>query len=186
MTDPTVAGVPTVTQVTAAAYVIPTDAPEADGTLTWDATTMVLATARAGGAEGIGWSYAAAAAQQVITGMLAEAVTGRSALDVPGSCEAMIRAVRNVGRPGIAATAISAVDIALWDLKARLLGCPVARLLGRARPSVPIYGSGGFTTYDARQTRDQLAGWVERDHIPRVKIKIARAGVATSAGTSSG
>ena len=172
MTDTAVAGVPTVTQVTAAVYVIPTDAPEADGTLAWDTTTMVLATARAGGAEGIGWSYAAAAAQQVITGMLAEAVTGRSALDVPGACEAMIRAVRNVGRPGIAATAISAVDIALWDLKARLLGCPVARLLGQARPSVPIYGSGGFTTYDARQTRDQLAGWVERDHIPRVKIKI--------------
>jgi L-alanine-DL-glutamate epimerase-like enolase superfamily enzyme len=172
MTDSTVTGVPTVTQVTAAAYVIPTDAPEADGTLTWDTTTMVLATARADGVEGIGWSYAAAAAQQVITGMLAGAVTGRSALDVSGSCEAMIRAVRNVGRPGIAATAISAVDIALWDLKARLLGCPLARLLGQARPSVPIYGSGGFTSYDARQTRDQLAGWVERDHIPRVKIKI--------------
>src|SRR6201987_1936502 len=168
MTDPTVTGVPTVTHVTAAAYVIPTDAPEADGTLTWDATTMVLATARAGGAEGIGWSYAAAAAAHVITDVLAGAVTGRSALDVPGSCEAMIRAVRNIGRPGIAATAISAVDVALWDLKARLLGCPVARLLGQARPSVPIYGSGGFTCYDARQTRDQLTGWVERDHIPRV------------------
>ena len=84
----------------------------------------------------------------------------------------MIRAVRNIGRPGIAATAISAVDIALWDLKARLLGCPLAGLLGQARPSVPVYGSGGFTSYDARQTRDQLAGWVERDHIPRVKIKI--------------
>src|SRR5690348_8488611 len=172
MTDSTVIGAPTVTQVTAAAYVIPTDAPEADGTLTWDATTMVLATARAGGAAGIGWSYAAAAAANVITDVLAGAVTGRGAMDVPGSCEAMIRAVRNIGRPGIAATAISAVDIALWDLKARLLGCPVARLLGQARPSVPIYGSGGFTSYDARQTHDQLAGWVERDQIPRVKIKI--------------
>jgi L-alanine-DL-glutamate epimerase-like enolase superfamily enzyme len=163
---------PAVIQVDAAAYRIPTDAPEADGTLTWDATTMVLATARAGGAEGIGWSYAAAAARQVITDVLAGAVAGRSALDVPGSCEAMIRAVRNIGRPGIAATAISAVDVALWDLKARLADCPLARLLGQARPSVPIYGSGGFTSYDTRQTRDQLAGWVERDHIPRVKIKI--------------
>src|SRR5690348_10370178 len=172
MTDSTVTGVPTVTQVAAAAYVIPTDAPEADGTLSWDATTMVVATARAGGAAGIGWSYAAAAAANVITDVLASTVTGRSALDVPGSCEAMIRAVRNVGRPGIAGTAISAVDIALWDLKARLLGCPLARLLGQARPGVPVYGSGGFTSYDARRARDQLAGWVERDHIPRVKIKI--------------
>jgi L-alanine-DL-glutamate epimerase-like enolase superfamily enzyme len=163
---------PAVTEVGASVYVIPTDAPEADGTLSWDATTMVLATARAGGAQGIGWTYAAAAAQSVITGVLAGVVTGRSAMDVPGAGEAMTRAVRNIGRPGIAATAISAVDIALWDLKARLLGCPLAGLLGRARVSVPIYGSGGFTSYDARQTRDQLAGWVERDHIPRVKIKI--------------
>jgi hypothetical protein len=37
---------------------------------------------------------------------------------------------------------------------------------------VPIYGSGRFTSYDARQTRDQLGGWVARDHTPRVKIKI--------------
>lgn len=167
-----VAAGPAVTEVAAAAYVIPTDAPEADGTLAWDATTMVLATARAGGAKGIGWSYAAAAARQVITDVLAGAVTGRSALDVPGASEAMIRAVRNIGRPGIAATAISAVDIALWDLKARLLGCSLSRLLGQARPSVPVYGSGGFTSYDARQTRDQLDGWVVQDHIPRVKIKI--------------
>src|SRR5215469_18242464 len=163
---------PTVREITTAVYVIPTDAPEADGTLTWDKTTLVLACARAGAAKGIGWTYAAAAAQGVIADVLADAVVGRSALDVPGAAETMARAVRNVGRPGIAATAISAVDIALWDLKARLLGCPVARLLGHARPSVPIYGSGGFTSYDARQTRDQLAGWVERDHIPRVKIKI--------------
>jgi L-alanine-DL-glutamate epimerase-like enolase superfamily enzyme len=163
---------PAVEEVSASAYVIPTDAPEADGTLSWDATTMVLATARAGRATGIGWTYAAAAARSVITGVLAGVVTGRSALDVPGACEAMIRSVRNIGRPGIAATAISAVDIALWDLKARLLGCPLARLLGQVRTSVPIYGSGGFTSYDTKQTQDQLAGWVQRDKIPRVKIKI--------------
>jgi len=161
-----------VREITTAVYVIPTDAPEADGTLAWDATTMVLARASAGTEQGIGWSYAAAAAQSVITDVLAGVVVGRSALDVPGSAEAMTRAVRNIGRPGIAATAISAVDIALWDLKSRLLGCPLTRLLGQAHGSVPVYGSGGFTSYDAGQTRDQLAGWVEKDHIPRVKIKI--------------
>jgi L-alanine-DL-glutamate epimerase-like enolase superfamily enzyme len=64
------------------------------------------------------------------------------------------------------------VDVALWDLKARLLGVSVAGLLGRVRQHVPVYGSGGFTSYDAGQTREQLAGWVERDRIPRVKIKI--------------
>ena len=163
---------PIVREITTAVYVIPTDAPEADGTLTWDKTTMVLASARAGTARGIGWTYAAAAAQNVIADVLADVVIGRSALDVPGAAEAMARAVRNIGRPGIAATAISAVDIALWDLKARLLGSSVAQLLGQARDSVPVYGSGGFTSYDEGQTREQLAGWVAKDRIPRVKIKI--------------
>ena len=105
---------PAVQEITAAVYAIPTDAPEADGTLAWDRTTMVLACARAGTARGIGWTYAAAAAQSVIADVLAGTVIGRSALDVPGAAEAMARAVRNIGRPGIAATAISAVDIALW------------------------------------------------------------------------
>jgi L-alanine-DL-glutamate epimerase-like enolase superfamily enzyme len=163
---------PTVREITTAVYVIPTDAPEADGTLAWDATTMVLARVRAGAEQGTGWTYAAAAAQSVITDSLAGAVVGRSAMDVPGANEAMARAVRNIGRPGIAATAISAVDIALWDLKSRLLGCPLARLLGQAHDSVPVYGSGGFTSYNDSQTREQLAGWVEKDRIPRVKIKI--------------
>jgi L-alanine-DL-glutamate epimerase-like enolase superfamily enzyme len=165
-------GGPPVRDVTATVYVVPTDAPEADGTLAWDKTTLVLVTVRAGEEQGIGWSYAAGAAAGVLNEVLAPVLTGWDALDVTGANEAMNRAVRNIGRPGIAATAISAADIALWDLKGRLLGCAVADLAGRARRTVPIYGSGGFTSYDENQTRDQLAGWVDKDQIPRVKIKI--------------
>ena len=163
---------PLVEDLHAAVYVVPTDAPEADGTLAWDKTTLVLVTARAGGQQGIGWSYTAAAAARVVTGILSDVVAGRSALDVAGANEAMTRALRNVGRPGIGAMALSAADIALWDLKARLLGCPVAALIGRARDDVPVYGSGGFTTYDDVRTREQLSGWVDKNRIPRVKIKI--------------
>ena len=163
---------PVVEGLDAAVYVVPTDAPEADGTLAWDKTILVLVTARAGGQQGIGWSYTAAAAAPVVTGILSEVVAGRSALDVAGASEAMTRALRNVGRPGIGAMALSAADIALWDLKARLLGSSVTALLGRAREKVPVYGSGGFTTYDEARTREQLTGWVEKDRIPRVKIKI--------------
>jgi L-alanine-DL-glutamate epimerase-like enolase superfamily enzyme len=168
---PVVAG-PVVAGLDAAVYVVPTDAPEADGTLAWDKTTLVLVTARAGGQQGIGWSYTAAAAAPVVTGILSDVVAGRNALDLPGANEAMTRALRNVGRPGIGAMALSAADIALWDLKARLLGCPVAGLIGRARDDVPVYSSGGFTTYDDARTREQLTGWVGQDRIPRVKIKI--------------
>jgi L-alanine-DL-glutamate epimerase-like enolase superfamily enzyme len=173
--SPAAAGdAPGIEGLAAAVYVIPTDAPEADGTLAWDKTTMVLVTARAGGEQGIGWTYAAGAAASVVTDVLAGVVTGRSALDVPAAAEAMARSLRNIGRAGVAAMALSAADIALWDLKARLLGRPLADLLGRARPDVPVYGSGGFTTYDDDQTRAQLTDWAERQRIPRVKIKIGQ------------
>jgi len=161
-----------VTALDAAVYVIPTDAPEADGTLTWDKTTMVVVTAQAGDERGLGWSYTAAAAATLIGELLAGTVTGRDAFDVAGTAEAMARQVRNVGRPGIAAMAISAVDIALWDLKARLLGVALTDLLGRAHDAVPVYGSGGFTSYSDDRTAEQLRGWAEDQHIPRVKIKI--------------
>ncbi|HEV2370540.1 MAG TPA: enolase C-terminal domain-like protein [Streptosporangiaceae bacterium] len=163
---------PVICGLSAAVYVVPTDAPEADGTLAWEQTTMVVVTARGGGEVGTGWSYCAAAAAGVVQDVLAPTVAGRSALDVPGAAEAMARAVRNIGRGGVAATAISAADIALWDLKAHLLGCSLVSLLGQARESVQVYGSGGFTSYTDAQTRNQLAEWVERDWIPRVKIKI--------------
>jgi L-alanine-DL-glutamate epimerase-like enolase superfamily enzyme len=155
-----------------AAYRIPTDAPEADGTLAWDSTTMVVVHARAGDRTGLGVTYGAAAAGPLIDETLAGQVIGRSALDVTGAYHAMHRAVRNVGRPGVASTAISAVDLALWDLKARLLGVRLARLLGTVRDAVPVYGSGGFTSYDDGQLVAQLDGWVARQGIPRVKIKI--------------
>jgi L-alanine-DL-glutamate epimerase-like enolase superfamily enzyme len=163
---------PVITGLEAAAYVVPTDAPEADGTLAWDKTTIVVATARGGGQEGTGWTYAAGAARTVISEVLSGVVVGRPAFDIPAVARDMARALRNVGRPGVGATALSAVDVALWDLKARLLGLPVTDLLGRASRSVAIYGSGGFTSYDEKQTREQLTGWVEGDGIPRVKIKI--------------
>jgi L-alanine-DL-glutamate epimerase-like enolase superfamily enzyme len=133
---------------------------------------MVLVTARAGGEQGVGWSYASRAAAAVVGELLEDTVTGRNAFDVAGAAEAMARQVRNVGRPGIAAMAISAIDIALWDLKARLLDVSLAGLLGRVHDGIPVYGSGGFTSYSDDRTREQLSGWVKEQQMPRVKIKI--------------
>lgn len=158
--------------VTAQAYEIPTDAPEADGTLPWSSTTLVLAEVAADGRRGIGYTYADGACADLINGPLAGTLTGHGALDITGRWQAMVRAMRNNGRPGLVSCAISAVDTALWDLKGKLLDLPVCRLLGMAHDAVPIYGSGGFTTYDERQTRAQLERWVDEWKIPRVKIKI--------------
>ncbi|MET7484400.1 enolase C-terminal domain-like protein [Streptomyces sp. NPDC005538] len=163
---------PLVDGVETAVYTVPTDAPEGDGTLAWDSTTMVVVQVRAGGVTGLGYTYGAAATAQVVAEQLADAVTGLSAWDIPAANEAMTRTVRNAGRPGLVAGAVSAVDIALWDLKARLLDLPLTRLLGASRTDVPVYGSGGFTTYDRHQLDRQLRHWTEEQGIPRVKIKI--------------
>jgi L-alanine-DL-glutamate epimerase-like enolase superfamily enzyme len=158
--------------VRARAYVIPTDNPEADGTFAWTSTTLILVEASAGGQTGLGYTYADRSITGLIAGPLGEVVKQQDALDTGAAWIAMQRRVRNLGRQGLAACAISAVDAALWDLKAKLLGLPLALLLGRWRDAVPIYGSGGFTTYSDGELRDQLGGWVERDGCAWVKMKI--------------
>ncbi|WP_229819837.1 enolase C-terminal domain-like protein [Streptomyces abikoensis] len=167
-----VAGGPVVGGVETAVYTVPTDGPEADGTLAWNSTTLVLATVRSEGTTGLGYTYGAPATADVIASELAPLLVGHSAWDVPAAQEAMSRAVRNTGRPGLVAGAISAVDMALWDLKARLLDLPLVRLLGAHRAEVPVYGSGGFTTYDDERQDRQLRHWASEQGIPRVKIKI--------------
>ncbi len=154
-------------------YRIPTDMPESDGTLKWDSTTLVLVRATGGERTGLGYTYADDATGKLIQGLLAEVVEGRDAMAIPACWEAMVRRTRNLGRPGIVSMAISAVDAALWDLKARLLEVPLVTLLGAVREAVPIYGSGGFTSYSDAQLQRQLSGWAEQG-IPRVKMKIGR------------
>lgn len=133
---------------------------------------MVVVQVHAGGKSGFGYTYVDACAASLIQTVLGKVLEARDSFDIPGAWEAMQRAIRNNGREGITACAISAVDVALWDLKARHLQLPLARLLGRARSRIPIYGSGGFTTYSDAELRDQLSGWVERDGCRWVKMKI--------------
>ena len=147
--------------------------PASDGTAVWDATTMVVVEPAAGGVTGLGYSYIDGAAAAVIRDLLAPAIHGVDACAIPTAMAAMLRAVRNHGRPGLVACAISAVDVALWDLKARLLDLPLVRLLGAARDRVPVYASGGFTSSSLHQLARELAGYVTAGH-RRVKIKIGR------------
>jgi L-alanine-DL-glutamate epimerase-like enolase superfamily enzyme len=156
-----------------AAYRIPTDRPESDGTLQWDSTTIVVVEAHGGGKTGLGYSYSHHAAAELIRDLLCDVVAERDAMDVPGAWAAMRHTVRNLGRPGLVSAAISAVDTALWDLKARLLDLSLVALLGAVREEVPVYGSGGFTSYTDAELRRQLGGWVEQG-TPRVKMKVGR------------
>ena len=159
-----------VDDVEVSAYTVSTDAPEADGTLSWTATTIVVVHACADGEQGLGYSYTDVSAAKLVESKLADVVRGADALAPQAAWDAMVGAVRNAGRPGIGSMAIAAVDLALWDLKARLLGLPLCRLMGMAREAVPVYGSGGFTSYSVERLQTQLSGWVEQG-IPRVKMK---------------
>jgi L-alanine-DL-glutamate epimerase-like enolase superfamily enzyme len=160
-------------KIEVSAYRIPTDAPESDGTYEWDSTTLVLVEAAARGVDSLGYTYADEATAKLIDSHLKQVVLGRDAFSPNAAFVAMTQSVRNLGRPGICSMAISAIDTALWDLKARLLDLSLVRLFGQVREAMPLYGSGGFTSYSNEKLQDQLGGWVEQG-IPRVKMKIGR------------
>jgi L-alanine-DL-glutamate epimerase-like enolase superfamily enzyme len=163
-----------VERMTVSTYKVPTDpSPESDGTAVWDGTTLVLVELEAAGIHGIGWSYASKAAAVFIDEKLRKCVEGCDPFAVRSVWAHMNAAVRNDGRSGLASYAIAAVDIALWDLSARLLDVALCDLLGRTRDSVPIYGSGGFTSYTETELTNQLGGWA-RDGIRAVKMKVGR------------
>ncbi|ANH94887.1 mandelate racemase [Streptomyces sp. SAT1] len=158
------------------AFELSTDGPggaEQDGTLEWHSTTMVLVRVHAGGRTGIGYTYGDVSVAVFLSGVLAPLLTGRDATAPAALWEPMGRRMRNAGQPGVGAMALSAADIALWDLKARLLDLPLVQVLPVHHDRVPVYGSGGFTNYPEDRLADQLAGWVEQG-IPRVKLKTSR------------
>jgi L-alanine-DL-glutamate epimerase-like enolase superfamily enzyme len=163
----------TIDNVRVAAYEVPTDRPESDGTLKWNATTCVICEVAAGGVTGLGYTYSDASIARLIDSKLASLLARKDAFATAALHQTLQHELRNLGEVGLGAMAVSAIDVALWDLRARLLDTSLVRLLGTARSAVPIYGSGGFTSYTVEQLRDQLAGWVH-EGIPRVKMKIGR------------
>jgi L-alanine-DL-glutamate epimerase-like enolase superfamily enzyme len=162
-----------ITKIEVSVFTVPTDLPESDGTYDWNSTTMVLVHARGGDKIGLGYTYADGSTAVLIQDKLAAVVEGVDALDVTAAWDKMVRSIRNLGRPGVASMAISAVDTALWDLKAKLLGVPLVKVFGQVRDQVAIYGSGGFTSYTNQQLAKQLSGWAEQG-LTRVKMKIGR------------
>jgi L-alanine-DL-glutamate epimerase-like enolase superfamily enzyme len=161
-----------VQRIHARAFKIPTDKPEADGTMTWDSTTLIVVQVSGGGMAGLGYTYSGASIVDLIKDKLSKVVEGLDALNPQHAWQLMQHEVRNLGREGLVATAISAVDAALYDLKARLLNLPLATMLGSYRDSVVIYGSGGFTSYSDDELETQLAGWVSQAGCDFVKMKI--------------
>lgn len=153
------------------AFKIPTDFPGGDGTFYWKSTTLVLVEIWAAGKIGVGYTYANEAAATIIKNTLKDIVLGKNVMDIPCLNKEMMRHIRNDGTCGIAMMAISAVDNALWDLKAKILDLPLFKLLGKANEKMLVYGSGGFTTYSKDQLQREIGHWLEQG-IHHVKIKV--------------
>jgi L-alanine-DL-glutamate epimerase-like enolase superfamily enzyme len=161
-------------KVEVSAYEIPTATDEeSDGTLVWDSTSVVVVQVSGGEQTGLGYTYCHPAAGQIIESKLAGILDGADALTPQVVWAQMQAQARQMGHAGIAAMAISAVDVALWDLKAKLLGVCLADALPRYRESTPIYASGGFCNYTDEQLREQVAGWSEAG-FRSMKIKVGR------------
>lgn len=154
-------------------FKVPTELPESDGTLAWDHTNITIVTAHAQGRRGMGYTFAGRGAATLIHGVLNETIKGMDPMSPQAAYMSMWRRIRNMGRPGICSMALSAVDCALWDLKARLLEQPLVALLGQLREAAAVYGSGGFTSYSDQQLAKQLEGWA-RQGMGAVKMKIGR------------
>jgi L-alanine-DL-glutamate epimerase-like enolase superfamily enzyme len=162
-----------ITRIKVSAYNIPTEFPETDGTYAWESTTLVVVELETPEQKGLGYTYADTATAELIKEKLCPVIQGRNAMAIPECWHAMQCAIRNLGRPGIASMGIAATDAALWDLKARILNIPLVTLVGAAHSGVPVYGSGGFTSYSDQQLEYQLKNWIEQE-ISCVKIKIGR------------
>jgi L-alanine-DL-glutamate epimerase-like enolase superfamily enzyme len=163
----------TVEALHASDHTVPTEFPESDGTFEWDHTTLVLVQVSSGNTTGIGYTYGDAAVADLVRDLLAPAVIGANATAPGVAWEAMLRAARNAGLAGPMAQAVSAVDTALWDLKARLLRVPLTALFPGFRAAAPAYASGGFTSYPLSRLQTQLSDWSDRGYTA-VKIKVGR------------
>ena len=123
--------------------------------------------------SGWAWGGGTTAAREVIERTLKPILLGQNALHIEKLWDDMFWAIRGVGRKGLAFSALSAIDIALWDLKAKYYETPLYRLLGPFTESVPIYGSGGWTHFSQDELVAEQCGYVERG-MKAVKMKVGK------------
>lgn len=103
------------------------------------------------GREGIGVTYhevGGEATRELIVRNMAPRLLGRDPLQTEALWWEFFHYLRGVGRKGLMYCALSAIDNALWDLKGKIFDVPLYRLLGGNKTSVPVYASGGWTSYD--------------------------------------
>lgn len=130
------------------------------------------------GQEGIGITYnevGGEATAELIRRNMVPKLIGRDPLETEVLWQEFFHYLRGVGRKGMTYCALSAVDIALWDLKGKILGLPVYKLLGGSNTKVPVYGSGGWTSFSDDELVAEITGMVDRGYTA-VKFKVGVSG----------
>ncbi len=146
-----------------------------------DMTHFELVTVRivdADGAEGVGYTFTVGAngvaIHATVERYLAPLLAGREAADIAALWQSMWWATHYGGRGGAAVLAISAVDIALWDLAARRAGQPLWRHLGGYDPRVPCYAGGIDLMFPLDALLEQTEANLEKG-FRAIKMKVGRA-----------
>jgi L-alanine-DL-glutamate epimerase-like enolase superfamily enzyme len=138
---------------------------------------VITVALRAGGFEAQGYAYTIGrggrAIQALIDHDIAPLLVGQDASDIEGLWHRLWQRLLYVGRGGLAAFAIGAVDIALWDLRGLSEGRPLYALLGAQARDLPAYGSGVDLPKPEEELLRQVAGFMERG-LPGVKVKLGR------------
>lgn len=134
---------------------------------------MILVELKAGDIWSLGYTYGHAAIASLAKTLITSHVIGKNPLEIPLIWAELHRVIRNDGKAGIAAMAVAAIDISLWDLKAKLMNVSVAELLGSVRRKIDVYGSGGFTSYNEKELETQMRTWVDLG-VRHFKMKIGR------------
>jgi L-alanine-DL-glutamate epimerase-like enolase superfamily enzyme len=126
------------------------------------------------GLEGIGVTYhevGGEATRELIARNITPKLIGRDPLETEAIWQEFFHYLRGVGRKGLMYCALSAVDIALWDLKGKIVDLPLYRLLGGNRTKVPVYASGGWTSYTDEELVAEMQGMVARG-FKTIKCKV--------------
>jgi L-alanine-DL-glutamate epimerase-like enolase superfamily enzyme len=126
------------------------------------------------GLEGIAVTYhevGGEAARELLNRNMAPRLIGRNPLESEVIWQEFFHYLRGVGRKGLMYSALSVIDNALWDLKGKIVGLPLYRLLGGNRTRVPVYASGGWTSYDDDQLVDEMKRMVAQGY-DTVKFKV--------------
>ena len=129
------------------------------------------------GQRGMGFSYSKRAggqAQYRHLAEVAEVALGQDPSDIDKIYTSLLWAGASVGRSGVATQAIAALDVALWDLKARRADLPLAKLLGAHRDSCRVYNtSGGFLQASVEEIKDKASASLGSG-IGGIKIKVGQ------------